>query len=178
MNEVINLGAALDYAVNNPIPAWAAVVSTSLAAIKLWETFWRDRLRLATTYSLSGESGGRHEITVANLSPVPIQIMSWDLFWQPRWFAFWLNAVNVTPDDPWRFKIVGHDAYQLNFEGCDQFEWGWKVASGRQLVLKLNLFGRKLPIRLRVGAGQAATWWCKVEALVPRRQRKQDDWEI
>ncbi|OWU66387.1 hypothetical protein ATO2_18900 [Roseovarius sp. 22II1-1F6A] len=178
MNEVTNLGVALDYVINNPIPAWAAVVSTSLAAIKIWETFWRDRIRLAVSYSLSGERGGQHEITVANLSSVPVQISSWDLTWKPRWFAFWLKEVNVSPQYTYRFKIMGHDSYQINFEGRNQFAWGWKIASGRQLVLELNLFGRKRPLRLRVGAGQAAIWWRKVEALVPRRQCKPDDLEL
>lgn len=178
MDQVINLSAALDYVTNNPIPVWAAVVSTSLAAIKVWETFWRDRIRLATTYSLSGEAGARHEIVVANLSGVPIQVSDWYLIWEPRWFAFWLKEVNVTPDDAWRFKIEGHNDYQLSFEGCDQFEWGWTVASGRQLVLKLNLFGRNRPLRLRVGAGQSPLWWRKIEALVPSPQRKRDDWDI
>lgn len=178
MEEFINLSPALDYVTNNPIPTWAAFVSTTLAAIKVWETFWRDRIRLATSYSLTGEVGGQHEIIVANLSPVPIQVSNWRLTWEPRWFAFWLEEVNVTPDDAWRFKIAGHNEYQLSFGGAEQFEWGWTVASGRQLVLRLHLFGRKRPLRLRVGAGQPALWFRKIAALVPKWQRKKDNWEI
>jgi len=178
MDNVISLAAALDYVSKNPIPAWAAVVSTSLAAIKIWETFWRDRIRLATSYSLTGETGGQHEIVVANLSPVPVQVSDWRLAWEPRWFAFWLKEVNVTPEETWRFKIEGHNDYQLDFKGCDQFAWGWTVSSGRQLVLKLRLFGRNRPLRLRVGAGQSALWWRKLVALVPRPRRKQDGLDI
>ncbi len=178
MDQVIYFAEALDYVAENPISAWAALVSTSLAAIKIWETFWRDGIRLASSYILSGETGGQHEIVVANLSPVPVQVSDWRLTWKPRWFAFWLKEVNVTPEETRRFKIEGHNDYQLDFEGIEHFAWGWTVASGRQLVLELNLFGRNRPLRLPVGAGQSALWWRKIEALVPRPRQKQDELDI
>ncbi|MBW3245272.1 hypothetical protein KUV57_21665 [Epibacterium sp. DP7N7-1] len=176
MDHVINFADVLDYVVKNPIPAWAALVSTSLAAIKMWETFWRDRIQLETSYFLTGEPGSQHEIIVANLSPVPVQVANWNLTWKPRWFAFWRKEVNVTPEETRRFKIEGHNNYQLNFKGFDRFEWGGAVASGRQLVLEFNLFGRSRPLLLPVGGGQSALWWRKILALVPRPQPKRNNW--
>lgn len=96
------------------LAAWGAAVSTGLAGIKIWETFWRDRLRLASTYSLTGEEGEPHLITIANLSSLPVQVSSAELYWVPNFFP--LNRpdpCSATPDYFYTttFRIDGHSAY-------------------------------------------------------------------
>lgn len=59
------------------LPIWGASLATLLGVVKLWEVFWRDRLRLATSYMLTGEPGGAHEIVIVNLSPVPVHVANW-----------------------------------------------------------------------------------------------------
>jgi hypothetical protein len=131
---------------------WGAIVSTGLAGIKIWETFYKDRLRLAKSYMLTGETGGEHEITVANLSSVPVQVSSWSVAYEPKLFRWKTKRIDVTPD--WDkvsgFRIDGHSTHTLFFGGEDQFEWGWKIQQGRKLCLALYIFGRKRPKRLTI----------------------------
>jgi hypothetical protein len=76
---------------------WGAVVSTILGLVKLWETFWKDRIRLATTYSFTGEEGAPDTITVANLSGAPVQVSGWTLAWKPNFFSRWnTSTIEVT----------------------------------------------------------------------------------
>ncbi|MBB3610962.1 hypothetical protein [Rhizobium sp. BK602] len=129
---------------------WGAFISSGLAVIKIWETFFKDRLRLDKSYLLTGETGGEHEITVANLSSVPVQVSSWTLAYEPKVFRWKTKRKDVTPEryKVGGFKIDGHSSHTLLFGGEDQFEWGWKVQKGRNLCLDLHIFGRKKPKRL------------------------------
>jgi hypothetical protein len=52
------------------LTVWGAALATMLGAIKLWEV-WKDRLRLATTYSFTGQEGAPDQITIINLGPLP-----------------------------------------------------------------------------------------------------------
>lgn len=129
---------------------WGALVATGLAGIKIWETFWKDRLRLDTSYMLTGETGGAHEITVANLSPKPVQVVSWTLAYEPKLFHWRVKRMDVSPDwqDIGKFKIDGHSSFTLSFGEENQFPWGWKARKGRKLCLDLKIYGRKKPKRL------------------------------
>lgn len=130
-------------------------ISCFLFFVKLWEAFWKDRIKLDTSYFLTGERGEPHEVVIANLSPMPVQVSHWELAWEPRWFAFWLKKIDVTPDETWRFKINGRDAHEISYE----FLWNGTTASGRHLVVRLKLFGRRRRVRLVVGAGQEPDWF-------------------
>ncbi|MFK0339206.1 hypothetical protein ACIQT7_18210 [Agrobacterium deltaense] len=134
------------------IAVWGAIVSSGLAAIKLWEVFWKDRLRLATSYMLTGERGGEHEIVVANISPLPVQIASWKLAWEPKLFRFNKPEIDVSPDweDIGRFKIDAHSSYVLKFGGLNQFSWDYKTSAGRRLTLRLKIFGLRREKVLRI----------------------------
>lgn len=139
------------------------MLSTALGLLKVWELFFKDRVKADTTYTLSGARGGRHEIIVANLSSLPIQVAYWELAWEPRWSAFWLSRTELAHNEALRFKISGHDKYHLVFAQEYQFRWDTKVASGKRLVLTLKLFGRKRKLKLVVGAGYSAKWWRSFE---------------
>lgn len=150
-------------------------LSTALFCIKIWEAFFKDRVRIDTTYLLSGETGGQHEIVIANLSPLPIQVAHWTLAWEPRWLAFWLTSVDVTTEHASRFTIGARDDCELTFGGEDHFVWNGKVAAGRQLVLRLKLFGRRRWIKLVIGAGQEPDWSWNIRKRLPRLRRKCDN---
>ncbi|MFK4770135.1 hypothetical protein [Rhizobium sp. ZW T2_16] len=127
------------------LSVWGAAISTGLAWIKIWETFWKDRTRLDTTYTFTGERGGEHEIVIANLSSLPVQVSSWELAWDPRFLRFDRPKIDVTPawEDVIRFKIDGHSTYTLKFAEENKFPWGHNISRGRQLKLKLKIFGRR-----------------------------------
>ena len=96
--------------IKSSVTIYAAVLSTLLGGIKLWETFWKDRIRLATTNSFSGQKGAADEITIVNLSNVPVQVSHWELGWKPRLFKRGKPARDVTPDDTSMFKILPKDS--------------------------------------------------------------------
>ena len=134
----------------NYVAAWGAALSTLLGFVKLYEVFWKDRIRLQTTYSFTSERGADSEITLVNLSPVPVQVADWSLVWVPRWWCFWRSRVNVTPDEAFRFKIDGRDEYTLSFGEESSFQWGGGVAVRRRLILTLRVFGKSRPVKLKV----------------------------
>lgn len=132
---------------------WGAAVSSGLAGIKIWETFWKDRVRLASTYSLTDQDGEPHTITVANLSSLPVQISSAELYWVPNFLSFPRRSPSsATPDHFFTetFKIDGHDAHSFEFADQDKFSWDYKTTDGRKLYLYLHVFGRPSPVRLLV----------------------------
>jgi hypothetical protein len=135
---------------------WGACVPTILAVVKLWEIFWKDRIRLATTYSFTGEEGASDTITVVNLSGAPVQVSGWMLAWKPNFFSRWnTSTIEVTHDEEGTmFTIPAKDCYTLEFQESDKFDWSYRNALHRQLYLTLRIFGRRKPKVLKVGAGQ------------------------
>ena len=129
---------------------WGAALSTSLGFVKFWETFWKDRIRLDTSYSWSGQEGAIDEIVIANLSSVPLQVAYWSLAWKPKLFHFRTSTLDVSPDEVSGFKIDGKDTYTLYFEEQSKFDWGYRTSQHRALYLTLHLFGRKRPKSLRI----------------------------
>lgn len=137
---------------------WGAAVSTSLGLVKLWETFWKDRLRLETTYSFIGLREEADEITVVNLSGLPVQVSHWTLAWKPNPFRWCTSEIDVTPErEPQsisRFTIPSKGEYTLYFEEDSKLDWSYRTAQHRNLYLTLYIFGRRRPKELKVGAGQ------------------------
>jgi hypothetical protein len=133
---------------------WGAGISTILGAVKLWESFWKDRIRLATTYSFTGQEGASDKITIVNLSAVPVQVSHWTLAWKPNLFHRKLSVIDVTPvEGTPMFTIPPRNSHTLNFEEQSKFDWGYRSAHHRQLFLTLHIFGQKSKV-LKICAGQ------------------------
>lgn len=135
---------------------WGAVLSTALAAIKIWEVTLKDRVRLRTSYSFSSQVDADDEIVIVNLSPLPLQISHWCLFWKPNFLSWGKEEIDVTPDldRVGRFTVGARDSYAMVFSEQDRFDWSHRSAAGRKLYLVLHVFGKRRPILLKVGAGQ------------------------
>ncbi|ATG42631.1 hypothetical protein [Phaeobacter piscinae] len=140
------------HAKQNPLGILGLAISLILAFVKIYETFWKDRLSLATSYFFTSHPGEADEIVIANLSPIPVQIAYWTIAWEKRWYALRVKDVDVTPEDPFRFKVLGRDSFALRFRDNDKFPTGGSVAANRRLVLRLHVFGRRRPVKLVVGA--------------------------
>jgi hypothetical protein len=139
---------------------WGAVVSTVLAAVKFWETFWKDRIRLDSSHDFSSLAGAADTITIVNLSAVPVQVSHWTLAWKPTLLFRWNTpTLDVTPEDgTGMFTIPPKDSYTLEFpdeaspSGRSKFDWSYRSATHRQLLLTLHIFGRR-PKVLKIHAG-------------------------
>lgn len=132
---------------------WGAGVSTGLAGIKIWETFWRDRIKIESTYSISFDGEWPHRITVANMSSVPVQVSAAELYWVPNFFPLKRRHPSIaTPDSFYTttFRIDGHSSHAFVFEGKDKFDVSSETTEGRKLYIYLHIFGRSRPKRLLV----------------------------
>jgi hypothetical protein len=114
---------------------WGACVSTILGVVKLWETFWKDRIRLTTSYSFTQEEGAADTITVVNLSGAPVQVSGWTLAWKPNFFSQWnTSTIEVTHEEEGTmFTIPARDRYTLEFQESDKFDWGYRTAEAKGL---------------------------------------------
>lgn len=125
------------------LAGWGATLSTLLGGVKVWETFWRDRIRLATSYRLNSYEGIPDEIVVTNLSSQTVQVSGWELAWTPRRCAH-VKAIEVTPDEgAGAFTLAPKSAHTLTFEEQDKLPWGGDVSNQRQLCLTLHFFDRR-----------------------------------
>jgi hypothetical protein len=130
---------------------WSVGLSTILGLIKLWETLWRDRIKLSTTYSFTSANKVDDEITIVNLSDRTVQVAHWSLAWQNAFSA--TSITDLTPDNGgYRFTIDPKSEHTIKFSDADKFDWGSRAAKGRKMFLTLFLFGRRRPMKLLVKA--------------------------
>ena len=128
--------------------AWGSGLSTWLGIRELRKR----KLNLSTTYSFYGTDQIDDEITIVNLSPVPLFVSHWSLVWEPTWPPK-RECLDITPDDASAFKVEGQDDFSLSFGGVDSLPWGHEVAKKRKLVLTLHIHGRRRPKRLTIMRG-------------------------
>lgn len=144
-----------DQTLKTACAVWGAVLSTMLGLVKLWEVFWKDRVRLKTTYSFSTQEGSTDEITIVNLSSVPVQVSRWELAWKPKSFHWCTSTIDVTPHEGTSIFTVGpKDNHTICFEEDSKFDWSYRSTGNRALCLTLHIFGRRRPKVLRVGVWQ------------------------
>lgn len=93
-------------------------------------------LELLDIPRLYGTDQIEDEITIVNLSPVPVFVSYWTLAWEPMWLSG-RGRLDLTPDETPSFKIGGEDDKTLIFGEADKLAWGYKVADGRKLLLTL-----------------------------------------
>lgn len=135
------------------LPIWGAGLSTMLGLVKAWEVFWRDRLRIETSYSFVGNDDP-DTIIVVNLSNKPVQVSHWTLTWSPTWFRFWIETIDATPDEGGASFFVGaHSQQILTFSDHDKIPSSYNTTRGRKLVLRLHIFGRSRIKKLKVYPG-------------------------
>lgn len=136
------------------LAGWGAALSTVLFAIKLWESFWKDRIKIESTYLIAYGGDNPHRITTANMSSVPIQVSNAELYWVPNFFPLNRPTPRIaTPDSFYTasaFRIDGHSPHVFMFEGEERFDVSSSTTSGRKLYLYLHIFGRKRPKKLMI----------------------------
>jgi hypothetical protein len=145
-----------------PIPDWFSADTVKLvltvwgAGLSTWlgiRELRKRRLNFSTSYAFYGTDQIEDEITIVNLSPVPVFVSYWTLVWEPRWLSG-RDRMDLTPHETTSFKIGGEDDKTLIFGEADKLAWGYKVAEGRKLVLTLHLHGQRRPKRLIIKRGE------------------------
>jgi hypothetical protein len=128
--------------------AWGAVLSTVLAAVKIWE-IWRDRHRIEIGYNFTSHEGIGSAVFIRNLSGRAFLLSYWELLygtgrWPFRKFIefrsqeFDMNDVRIEP----------YSTHTLSF--CDEHYFGTNLSAlkGRKIYIRAHVAGRKPMLRL------------------------------
>jgi hypothetical protein len=131
------------------ISIWGGVLSTALAAIKIWEVF-RDRSRLIVSYSFDSRPEVGNTVILANPSKNPVMIEYFQLFWKRRtWFSSktYENDPHIDPEfGECNITIAPYSKYNLRFCDEDYFDWKCPVDAEAKLYIRLYIVGQRRPV--------------------------------
>jgi hypothetical protein len=122
---------------------WGALLSTSLALIKLWEV-WRDRFQIEVTYCLRGEPSLGNDILIRNLTNRPLILAHWELFYRiGKWPRNEYESLHMADMDDGDQRIDAYSTLKLHFANENYFSWNNKALDGRSIYIHLHVAGRK-----------------------------------
>ena len=136
----------------DPLALWGAILSSALAAIKVYE-FWVNRNRFELDYFIRPEESGGNTILIRNLFSKKQTITYWVLQRRKRKFwVFWSshNLDGPDDDDLCNIEIDAFSSYKLNFEDCSYFPAGKRELGKDKLMLQLRIAGKKYPVTLEI----------------------------
>lgn len=122
---------------------WGAILSTLLALIKVWE-LWRDRFRVEINGSFSTSQDSGHEICIRNLSPKPIVMTHWEIFYGSGIRPFRKEHIFTSKEyDANDVTIVPYSTHRLYFRDENYFSIAAKVLKGRPVFIRIYIAGRQ-----------------------------------
>lgn len=134
----------------DPFALWGAILSTLLAALKVWDA-WKARTQIEVSYSFASDPEIGNEVIIRNLSNKPILITYWELFWQHRHWGKLVTENGTFPDYAFKdIKLEAHSNMSIKLVGSDHFGWGSKSLEKNKIFLHLHIAGRNKPIRKKV----------------------------
>ncbi|RUL74079.1 hypothetical protein [Dyella choica] len=126
---------------------WGALLSTVLALVKGWE-LWRDRFRIEIDSVFTGAINIGNKIRIRNLSPNPIMISYWEVFYRAGIWPFlkktFICDMNFDNDGT---TIPSHSVYTLTFADEDYFSTSFDNQEGRKIFIRLHIAGGKTVCR-------------------------------
>jgi hypothetical protein len=130
------------------IAGWGALLSTALAAIKIWE-LWRDRHRIDIGYSFCSDEEHGNTITIRNVSGRPLILCYWELQVRHGYWPCWRYNTFRTPepDEVNDYRLEPYSSHPLVFTESEHFDYETVAPSGGPLYLRLHFAGRR-PTRL------------------------------
>ena len=131
----------------DPITIWAAILSTSLALIKILE-MWRARQRVEFGCVLCDNSDEGNKVIIRNLSGSPIIVSYWEVMWlRSKWYRVGKEIIFSTGsdyDDP-DIHLPANSSKTLTFSDERYFDWSAKWLSGSKTYLKIKIAGERRP---------------------------------
>lgn len=131
------------------LASWGAVLSTILAAVKIWEA-WQGRFHIDIGHSSTSDPEVGNLIIVRNLASRPIIVTYWELLTIKGRGPFRTETcLRWAQPDSEDSRIEAHQSLALRFSEQDHFEWGVRAAAHGHLCIRLHIAGRR-PILRRV----------------------------
>lgn len=136
----------------NGLALWGALLSTLLAALKIWET-WSARRRIVLSSYLSTDPGGDHRLQLTNLSGSPILLRTWAIV-PTRKFLVWRVAegrlLYVSGRSGAAEIVAPHGQFEITIGASWHLEWQTAEALKRPPYLQLFVEGRERPLLVRI----------------------------
>lgn len=134
------------------LATWGAILSTILAAIKIWEVF-SNRIRLVIGYSFDSRDEVGNTIIIANPSNTPVMIDFYELLWIGGHFGKRkkypvLDSTDVLDMQPCDITIMPHSRHSLNFANEYNFDWHCRADKEAKLYIRLHIIGKGNLIKL------------------------------
>lgn len=126
---------------------WGALLSTILAAVRLWE-LWVGRFQVdvSTLFTSSEEMG--HRVSVRNLSGKPLILEYWEIVLLSGHWPRRQERTLVSPEaDTEDIAIPAHTTLPLLFREEDHFPWGRGLRRDR-IAIRLHFAGRRPILRM------------------------------
>lgn len=121
---------------------WGAVLSTILAAVKIWE-LWRDRFRLEICGTFTSSPHIGNKVRIRNLSPTPLILTHWEVFYSSGIWPFRKELPICSKDyDVSDSTIAPASTYSLIFDDGSYFSTDPERLKGRSVYIRLHIAGR------------------------------------
>ncbi|MEQ1863548.1 MAG: hypothetical protein ABL996_02730 [Micropepsaceae bacterium] len=134
-----------EWIANLPVVAawWGAVLSTIMAAIKVWE-LWRYRFRVEVGGSFTSAADIGNKINILNLSPDPLILTHWEVFYGSGMWPFRRETSICDREyDANNATIASNSTYPLTFANELYFSTTPDELKGRAIYICLHIAGRR-----------------------------------
>lgn len=122
---------------------WGAFVATGLAIIKIIETL-RDRTRIDVGTSFTTSVNVGHEIRIRNLSPRPVVLTYWEVYYASRFCpAFCRKGIEGRDFDTPDSTLPPFTTHTLSFNEENYFSINYKKMKSKAIYIDIHFAGRR-----------------------------------
>lgn len=131
-----------DVTVSMVVSWWGAIVSTGLAVIKVMET-WRDRTRIDLGWSFTTSANVGHEIRIRNLSPRPVVLTHWEIYYASRYCRILgRKPIETREFDAPDSTLPPFTTHTLTFIDENYFHINYKKMKSKAIYINIHFAGR------------------------------------
>lgn len=132
-----------DVTVSMIVSWWGAFVATVLAIIKVMETL-RDRTRIDVGASFTTSVNVGHEIRIRNLSPRPVVLTHWEIYYASKfWHKLGRKDIETREIDTPDTTLSASTTHTLGFNDENYFSINHKKMQSRAIYIEIYFAGRR-----------------------------------
>ncbi|WP_148242234.1 hypothetical protein [Enterobacter asburiae] len=132
-----------DVTVSIIVSWWGAFVATVLAIIKVMETL-RDRTRIDVGASFTTSVNVGHEIRIRNLSPRPVVLTHWEIYYASKcWHKLGRKDIETREFDTSDTTLSPFTTHALGFNDKSYFSITHKKMQSKAIYIEICFAGRR-----------------------------------